>query len=243
VGADLENLVNEAALLAARKSRTEVGMPDFEEAKDKILMGTARKSVIMNDHERELTAYHEAGHVIVAKTVPSSDPVHKVTIIPRGLSLGQTQQLPVEDRYTVSKSFLINRLAILMGGRAAEMNIFHEETTGAGQDIKQASEIARKMVAQWGMSVLGPIRMDQHDEMVFLGRELSTSREVSEQTAKRVDREIKRFVMEAQDLASEIMEKRHEDLKRLAAALLERETLDGSEIDAVLTPAPAADPA
>ena len=241
VGADLENMVNESALLAARKGKDDVGMVDFEEAKDKILLGAARKSVMMSEHERELTAYHEAGHTIVAKTLPNADPIHKVTIIPRGLSLGMTQQLPTEDRYTVSRTFLVNRLAISMGGRAAELVVFGEETTGAGQDIKQATDIARKMVSQWGMSVLGPIHMDQHEEMIFLGKELQTQRAVSEETAQRVDREIKRLIMEAHDRASDVIRERFDALKALAAALLEKETLDGSEVDRILG-APTAAP-
>jgi cell division protease FtsH len=167
-----------------------------------------------------------------------------VTIIPRGLALGMTQQLPTEDRYTVSRSFLVDRLAIAMGGRAAELVVFQEETTGAGQDIKQATEIARKMVAQWGMSILGPIHMDQREEMIFLGKELQTQREVSEETAQRVDREIKRLVMEAHEEAMRIIRDRIEALRRLAAALLEKETLDGTEVDAILAPpAPTSAPA
>ncbi|MBM4396192.1 MAG: ATP-dependent zinc metalloprotease FtsH [Deltaproteobacteria bacterium] len=234
VGADLENMVNEAALLAARKSRDEVTMADFEEAKDKILLGVARKSAVMSEHERELTAHHEAGHTIVAKSVPGADPIHKVTIIPRGMSLGQTHQLPVEDRYTISRGFLLDRLAIAMGGRAAEMIVFGEETTGAGQDIKMATDIARRMVAQWGMSVLGPVHMDQREDMVFLGRELTTQRETSEATAQRVDREIKRLILDAHDRATEIIRDRFRSLKDLAAALLEKESLDGNEVDAIL---------
>jgi cell division protease FtsH len=242
VGADLENMVNEAALLAARRNKDVVDMPVFEEAKDKIIMGAARKSILMSDHERELTAYHEAGHAIVAKSLKNADPLHKVTIIPRGLALGMTQQLPTEDRYTVSRSFLVDRLAIAMGGRAAELVVFEEETTGAGQDIKQATEIARKMVAQWGMSILGPIHMDQREEMIFLGKELQTQREVSEETAQRVDREIKRLIMDAHESATRIIRERIEALRRLAAALLEKETLDGTEVDAILAP-PAPTPA
>lgn len=237
VGADLENMVNEAALLAARRNMDEVTMAIFEEAKDKILMGAARKSLIMSEREREITAYHEAGHAIVAKSLKNADPIHKVTIIPRGLALGMTQQLPTEDRFTVSRSFLLDRLAIAMGGRAAEQVIFNEQTTGAGQDIKQATELARKMVAQWGMSILGPIHMDQREEMIFLGKELQTQREVSELTAQRVDREVKRLVMEAHEKATEILIERIDALKRLAKALLEKETLDGAEVDAIISEA------
>lgn len=235
VGADLENMVNEAALLAARKGKDKVEMEDFEEAKDKVLMGAARKGIVMSERERELTAYHEAGHAIVARSLPGTDPVHKVTIIPRGMSLGMTQQLPEEDRYTLSRDFLMKRLAIAMGGRAAELLIFGEETTGAGQDIKMATELARKMVAQWGMSILGPVQLDSREEMVFLGRELATQREVSEASARRVDREVKRLIFEAHDWAYQILSERINALRCLAKRLLEKETIEGSEVDEVLT--------
>ncbi len=243
VGADLENMVNEAALLAARKGKDRVAMEDFEEAKDKVLMGTARKGTVMSEHERELTAYHEAGHAIVARSLPGTDPVHKVTIIPRGLSLGMTQQLPEEDRYTLSREFLMKRLAIAMGGRAAELLVFGQETTGAGQDIKMATELARKMVAQWGMSILGPIQLDAREEMVFLGRELATQRDVSEASSRRVDREIKRLLLEAHDRATEVLRDRLEALRCLARRLLEKETLDGHEVDEVLASCGAPSPA
>ncbi len=234
VGADLENIVNEAALLAARKNHDKVMMEDLDEAKDKVMMGAARKSVVMSEPERELTAYHEAGHALVAWALPGTDPVHKVTIIPRGLALGLTMQLPTEDRYTASRRYLEKRLAIMMGGRAAEMLIFQEETSGAGQDIKVATETARRMVAQWGMSSLGPIHMDQTSEMVFLGKEIATQREVSEQTAQRVDTEIERLVLESHARALGLLTAREAALRGLAAALLEKETLDGSEIDVIL---------
>lgn len=234
VGADLENVVNEAALLAARKSGDDVKMTDFEEAKDKILMGAARKSFVMSAKERELTAYHEAGHAIVAKALPGADPLHKVTIIPRGMSLGMTQQLPAEDRSTASRGYLLQRLAIAMGGRAAEMLVFKEMTNGAGQDIRVSTDLARKMVAQWGMSFLGPINMDHAEEMVFLGRELSTQKIVSEQTSQRVDREIKRLVLDSYDWAVRILEERRSALDALAHVLLEKETLDGREVDGIL---------
>ena len=242
VGADLENLVNEAALLAARKGQDQVMMADLEEAKDKVLMGAARRSIVMSEHERELTAYHEAGHTIVAKTLPGADPIHKVTIVPRGLSLGMTQQLPSEDRYTASRTYLVNRLAILMGGRSAEMLMFGEESSGAGQDIRMATEQARRMVSQFGMSILGPIYMDHVGEMVFLGKDLTSQREISEATAQRVDREVKRLILSAQDEAVRILTERKAALEALAAALLEHETLDGDEVDRVIgvAPAPAA---
>ncbi len=234
VGADLANLVNEAALLAARRNQDKVAMADFDEAKDKIMMGSARKSFVIGEKEKELTAYHEAGHAIIAKSVVGADPLHKVTIIPRGMALGMTQQLPLEDRHTASRTYLVDRLAILMGGRAAEKIIFNDVTNGAGQDIKVASEIARKMVAQWGMSILGPIHMDSSDEMVFLGRELSHQRSVSEQTARRVDEEISKLVMEAYEMAIRLMTERRAALVGVAKALLERETLDGPEVDLIM---------
>jgi len=234
VGADLANIVNEAALLAARRGSDKVMAADFDEAKDKITMGTARKSFVMGDDEKKLTAYHEAGHAIMAKSVKGADPLHKVTIIPRGLALGMTQQLPMEDRHTAARSYLVDRLAILMGGRAAEKVIFGDITTGAGQDIKVASDIARKMVAQWGMSVLGPVHMDHAEEMVFLGRELSTQRPVSEQTARRVDDEISKLVMEAHDSAVNVLTERKAALVAVAEALLVRETLDGYEVDKIM---------
>ncbi|HRR74446.1 MAG TPA: ATP-dependent zinc metalloprotease FtsH [Myxococcota bacterium] len=234
VGADLANIVNEAALLAARKNHDKVTMADFEEAKDKVIMGAARKSIVMSEDERELTAYHEAGHAIVAWALPGTDPLHKVTIVPRGMSLGLTMQLPTEDRYTVARKYLEKRLAIMMGGRAAELLIFEEETSGAGQDIKVATETARRMVAQWGMSKLGPIHMDQTQDMVFLGKEIATQREVSESTAQKVDAEIASLVLGASDQAFAILKAREKALHGLAIALLERETLDGNEIDEVL---------
>jgi cell division protease FtsH len=234
VGADLENIVNEAALLAARKNHDKVTMADLEEAKDKVMMGAARKSIVMSEPERVLTAYHEAGHALVAWALPGADPVHKVTIIPRGLSLGLTMQLPSEDRYTASRRYLEKRLAIMMGGRAAELLVFDEETSGAGQDIKVATETARRMVAQWGMSSLGPIHMDQTSEMVFLGKEIATQREVSEATAQRVDAEIERLVLDAAARARRILAEREAALRGLAKALLEKETLDGDEIDVIL---------
>jgi cell division protease FtsH len=239
VGADLENIVNEAALAAARKDQNDVHMADFEEAKDKVLMGTARRSIVMNDHERELTAYHEAGHAIIARSVPGADPLHKVTIIPRGLSLGMTQQLPSEDRYTASKTYLLNQLAILMGGRAAEMLAFGEVSSGAGQDIKMATEQARRMVAQFGMSNLGPIHMSQSSELVFLGKDLTSHNEISEATSQRVDREIKRIILESQDKAMRILTERADALKALAVALLDIETLDGAAVDVVMAEHPA----
>jgi len=234
VGADLENMVNEAALLAARKNKDKVTMEDFEEAKDKVMMGAARKGLAMSERERELTAYHEAGHAIVARSLPGTDPVHKVTIVPRGLALGMTQQLPEEDRYTLTREYLMNRLAIALGGRAAELLVFGQETTGAGQDIKMATELARKMVAQWGMSLLGPIHLDTREEMVFLGRELATQKEISEASQRRVDREVKRLLMEAQDFAIEILQKRMNALHCLAKRLLEKETIEGHEVDEIL---------
>ncbi len=235
VGADLANIVNEAALLAARRGSDKVMAADFDEAKDKITMGTARKSFVLGDDEKKLTAYHEAGHAIMSKSVKGADPLHKVTIIPRGMALGMTQQLPLEDRHTASRKYLVDRLVILMGGRAAEKVVFGDVTTGAGNDIKVASDIARKMVAQWGMSVLGPVHLDQAEEMVFLGRELSTQRTVSEQTARRVDEEISKLVIEAHDSAVAALTERRAALVAVAGALLDRETLDGYEVDRIMT--------
>ncbi|MBM4386523.1 MAG: ATP-dependent zinc metalloprotease FtsH [Deltaproteobacteria bacterium] len=237
-GADLENMVNEAALLAARDDKDNIGMKDFELAKDKVLMGAARKNVIISERERKITAYHEAGHTLVAKNLQGADPIHKVTIIPRGMSLGQTQQLPLEDRYNVSKDFASNQIAILLGGRIAEEIIFNEQTTGAGHDIEIATGLARKMVCEWGMSNLGAIAFGRKDEQIFIGKELAKHQDYSEQTAIRVDREIKRIVVENYDKAKEIISSNVDKLHKLAGELLEKETLDGNEIDAILGMAP-----
>jgi len=234
-GADLANLVNEAALLAARRDRTTVTMEDFEDAKDKVLMGTERRSMIISDEEKRITAYHEAGHTLVAKMIPGADPIHKVTIIPRGRALGLTQQLPIDERHTYPKDYLSDRLAILMGGRVAEEIVLHMQTTGAGNDIERATELARKMVCEWGMSDgIGPLSFGKKEEQIFLGREIAQHRDFSENTAIRIDEEIKQFVTDAHHRTTDIITENLDSLHRLAKSLLEREVLGGEEIDMVI---------
>ncbi|HYQ47736.1 MAG TPA: ATP-dependent zinc metalloprotease FtsH [Thermodesulfovibrionales bacterium] len=234
-GADLANLVNEAALLAARVSKNVVENDDFEAAKDKVLMGVERKSMIISEEEKRNTAYHEAGHALVAKLTPGTDPVHKVSIIPRGRALGVTQQLPMDDKYTYSKDYLMKRLYVLLGGRAAEEIILHQMTTGAGNDIERATELARKMVTSWGMSEkLGPVTFGKKDEHIFLGREIAQSKDYSEKTAVDIDQEVTRFVSEAYVVAKELLEKNVALLEALARKLLEKETMDGPEIDGLI---------
>ena len=234
VGADLANLVNESALLAARKDKDIVEMSDFEEAKDKVMMGAARKSNLLSEKEKLITAYHESGHTIVAMKLPESDPVHKVTIMPRGMSLGHTQQLPEEDRYTVTRTYLNSRLAILMGGRIAEMKIFHIESTGAGQDIKEATKLAKKMVMEWGMSIMGPISYGENEEQVFLGRDIGSHHNMSEQTAQKVDREVKRLLLDAYDLAEKTLDESMDILHNMSKALMHKETLSREEVEMVM---------
>jgi len=235
VGADLENIVNEAALLAARKKKRSVEMSDFEEAKDKVMMGVQRKSVVLSDDEKKTTAYHEAGHTLVAARTKGADPVHKVTIIPRGRALGVTMQLPIDEKHGYSKEYVEGRLAILMGGRAAEELIFDELTTGAGNDIEQATKIARKMVCEWGMSdVLGPMTFGKKNEEIFLGREIQSHRDYSEVTARMIDEEVVRVVRKAQSTADQILKDNVEQLHNLAKALLEYETIDGDEVVALM---------
>lgn len=234
-GADLENLVNEAALWAARQNKKEVENIDFEMAKDKVMMGAERKSMILTDEEKRVTAYHEAGHALMAKLLPGTDPVHKVTIIPRGRALGVTMQLPTDDRHNYSKEFLYNTLAILMGGRVAEELVFKHVTTGAGNDLERATDLARKMVCEWGMSEkLGPLTFGQKEDSVFLGRDFTTKRDVSDQVALEIDLEIKRFVTENYDRAKRVLTEQMTSLKALAEALLEKEVLDAPEIDQIL---------
>lgn len=234
-GADLENLVNEAALWAARQNKKQVETVDFEMAKDKILMGAERKSMILTDEEKRITAYHEAGHALVAKLLPGTDPVHKVTIIPRGRALGVTMQLPTEDRHNHSKEFLFNTLAILMGGRVAEELVFKHITTGAGSDLERATDLARKMVCEWGMSEkLGPLTFGQKEASVFLGRDFSTRRDVSDQVALEIDLEVKRFVTENYLRAKLVLTEQMTSLRALAEALLEKEVLDAPEIDQII---------
>ncbi len=234
-GADLANLVNEAALLAARKNKKLVDMVDFEFAKDKVLMGVERKSMVISEKERRVTAYHEAGHALVAKSIPGTDPIHKVTIIPRGRALGVTQQLPLEDKHNYPREFLWNEVAILMGGRVAEEIVMGEITTGAGNDIERATELARKMVCEWGMSDrLGPLTYGKREEMIFLGREIAQHQDYSESTAVEIDREVRRLVMENYERARDLIKGRLPTLHALAAALLEKEVLDAPEIDAIV---------
>jgi cell division protease FtsH len=234
-GADLENLVNEAALWAARQNKKEVEVIDFEMAKDKVLMGAERKSMILSDEEKRTTAYHEAGHARMAKLLPGADPVHKVTIIPRGRALGVTMQLPTDDRHNYSKEFLYNNLAILMGGRVAEELVLKHITTGAGDDIERATDLARKMVCEWGMSEkLGPLTFGRKEEEIFLGRELTTKRDFSDQVALEIDLEIKRLVTENYERAKRLLTDHMRSLKALAEALLEKEVLDAPEIDQIL---------
>ncbi len=234
-GADLENLVNEAALWAARQNKKEVENIDFEMAKDKVMMGAERKSMMLTEEEKRVTAYHEAGHALMAKLLPGTDPVHKVTIIPRGRALGVTMQLPTDDRHNYSKEFLYNTLAILMGGRVAEELVFKHVTTGAGNDLERATDLARKMVCEWGMSEkLGPLTFGQQEDSVFLGRDFSTKRDVSDQVALEIDLEIKRFVTENYERAKRVLTEQMTSLKALAEALLEKEVLDALEIDQIL---------
>src|SRR5215510_3770356 len=238
-GADLANLVNEAALLAARQNKKLVEMSDFESAKDKVLMGVERRSMIISDAEKRTIAYHEAGHTLVADVLPGTDPVHKVTIIPRGRALGLTQQLPVDDKYNYSKDYLVNRITILLGGRAAEEIVLNQQTTGAGDDLEKATEMARKMICEWGMSdKLGPLTFGKNEEHIFLGREVARQKDYSEETALLIDGEIKRIVLEAASRAKQILQENIEKLHALARALLERETLDGEEISRILRTRP-----
>ena len=236
-GADLANLVNEAALLAARAGRRVVTMLDFEAAKDKVLMGTERRSMVMTDDEKRLTAYHEAGHALVGLRVPKHDPLHKVTIIPRGRALGVTMSLPERDRYSFSKIELESRLAVMFGGRVAEELVFGMEnvTTGAGNDIKQATDMARRMVTEFGFSSkLGPLRYSDNQEEVFLGHSVTQHKNVSDATAKLIDEEVRRLIDEAEATARSIVEECRDDLDKVATALLEYETLTGEEVAALL---------
>ncbi len=233
-GADLANLVNEAALYAARQNRKVVTMYDFELAKDKVMMGTERRSMILTDEEKKNTAYHEAGHALVAAMIPHSDPLHKVTIIPRGAALGVTMQLPLEDKHTYTRDFLGARLAILMGGRIAEEMFLEHMTTGAGNDIEQATEMARQMVCEWGMSSLGPLTFGKKEEQIFLGREIAQHRDYSEATAIRIDAEVSNLVKTAYDQAKKIITDHSDVLVRMAEALLEREVLDGDDVRALV---------
>jgi len=233
-GADLANLINEAALNGARLVQDKVHMKDMEYAKDKVLMGVERKSMIISDEEKKSTAYHEAGHALIAALIPEADPIHKVTIIPRGLALGQTQQLPLDDRYTYSTEYLEAQLSVLMAGRVAE-NIFLEKTTtGAANDFEKATEIARKMVCQWGMSDLGPLTFGERDDLIFLGRDLAVNKNFSEKTAERIDEEVKKIVCRNYERTQQLLEKNKAKLKKIAKLLLEKEVLTSEEIEAVV---------
>src|SRR4029077_12961571 len=229
-GADFANLVNESALNAARQNRKVVMMIDFELAKDKILMGAERKSMILSDAEKRNTAYHEAGHALVAAVLPEADPLHKVTIIPRGMALGVTMQLPIDDKHSYNREYLLAQLAILMAGRIAEERYMHHMTTGAGNDIERATDLARKMVCEWGMSELGPISLGQKEEQIFLGREIAQHRDYSEATAIRIDEQVKMMVENGYNRSKKIIEDNREALVAMAELLLEREVLDGAEV-------------
>jgi cell division protease FtsH len=233
-GADLANLINEAALLAARKGQESVTMRDLEEAKDKVLMGVERKSMIISDEDKKNTAFHEAGHALVAALIPEADPIHKVTIIPRGLALGLTQQLPLSDRYTYTKDYLEAQLAVLLAGRVTEEMILGKITTGAANDLEKATDIARKMVCQWGMSELGPLSFGERDDLIFLGRELATHKNFSEHTAEMIDVEVKKIITRCYNRAKELIEKNQDKLVKIAEALLEKEILSSEEINELI---------
>ena len=245
-GADLANLVNEAALVAARQNRKVVTQWDFELAKDKVMMGVERKSLIISDEQKKVTAYHEAGHALVAATLPNADPLHKVTIIPRGMALGVTMQLPIDDKHSYNREYLEAQLAILMAGRIAEEKFMHHMTTGAGNDIERATDLARKMVCEWGMSELGPLSFGKKEEQIFLGREIAQHRDYSEETAIRIDEQVKKMVQGGYDTAAAIIEKHSDALVNVAESLLVREILDGAEVMQIingqaLQPKPAKD--
>ena len=234
-GADLANMVNEAALLAARRGRDKVTMQDFEDAKDKVLMGVERRSLLISEQEKKWIAYHEAGHALVSKLIPGTDPIHKVTIIPRGRALGVTQQLPIDDRRIYSKSYCLNQLTVMLGGRAAEEIVFGDISTGSRDDIDKATQLARMMVCEWGMSErLGPLTLGKRDEEIFLGREFGLHRNISEETARIIDEEIKNFVENAHKKALEIIKKNEDLLHKIANKLLEKEILTGEEIDEII---------
>ena len=233
-GADLANMVNEAALSAARQNRKAVLMYDFELAKDKVLMGVERKSLILTEEEKKVTAYHEAGHALVAAKLPNSDPLHKVTIIPRGMALGVTMQLPIDDKHNYTKEYLETEIAIMMGGRIAEEMFLSQMSTGAGNDIERATELARKMVCEFGMSDLGPLTFGKKEEQIFLGREIAQHRDYSEATAVKIDDEVRRMIGQGYNTAKGILAENNDTLVRIAVALLEREVLDANEIKLII---------
>ncbi len=235
-GADLENMVNEAALLAARRDKDSIEMSDFEDAKDKVLMGSERKSMIISDIEKRTTAYHESGHALVAKLLPDTDPIHKVTIIPRGRALGLTQQLPLDDKHTYTKEYLLSNISILLGGRIAEEIALNTQTTGASNDIERATDIARKMICEYGMSEnLGPLSFGKKEEEIFLGREIAQHKDYSEETAQKIDREINDLITINYQKTAELLKDNFSTLNNLAQALLEKETLNGQEIDDIIS--------
>jgi cell division protease FtsH len=237
-GADLANLVNEAALNAARYNKKLVAMPDFEMAKDKVMMGAERKSMVISNEEKRVTAFHEAGHTLVGLKVPNADPVHKVTIIPRGMALGVTQQLPEADRHSYTKEYLLGQIAILMGGRIAEETFLNNITTGASNDIERATELARAMVCEYGMSELGPLTFGKKEEQIFLGREIAQHRDYSEDTSIKIDQEVKKIVTEQYERARNIIEENRDIMVRLSETLLERESLDGVQIRRIIAGLP-----
>ena len=234
-GADIENMVNEAALMATIRGKDRVEMVDFEEAKDKVLMGSARKSMLISDEEKKTTAYHEAGHTLVARLLPGTDPVHKVTIIPRGRALGLTQQLPIDEKHLYPRDYLVGKLCILMGGRAAERMALNIQTTGAQNDIEKGSDLARRMVCEYGMSEeLGPIAFGEKEGQIFLGRGFARHRDYSEMTAQRIDEEVRDIVIAASKKAEQLIEDNKDALQRIVKSLLEKETLNSGEIDELM---------
>jgi len=234
-GADLANLVNEGALLAARRNKPAVDMQDLEDAKDKVLMGAERRSIIITDEEKRSTAYHEAGHALVGKLTPGTDPIHKVTIIPRGRAMGVTQQLPIDEKYTRSKTYCLNEIALLLGGRVAEEIVFDEITTGAANDLERATELARKMVCEWGMSdKMGPLVYGKKEEQIFLGREIAKQKDYSEATSVNIDNEVRRLIIENLEKVQKLLHEHIDKLHALAQALLEKEVLDGDELDHIV---------
>jgi cell division protease FtsH len=234
-GADIENLVNEAALHAARTSRDKITMTDLEFAKDKVLMGTERRSMVISDDEKRITAYHESGHALVAKLLPGTDPIHKITIIPRGRALGLTQQLPIDEKHTYPKKYLLNNISILLGGRAAEELVLKDFTTGAGNDIERATDLARKMVCEWGMShEMGPMSYGKKEEQIFLGREIATHKDYSEETAQKIDREVGTIVMESYEQAKRLLADHIDKLHNIASELIKKEVLNADELDQII---------
>jgi cell division protease FtsH len=234
-GADIENLINEAALYAARYGKDKVSMSDFEFAKDKVIMGAERKSMVISEEEKRNTAYHESGHALVARLLPGTDPIHKVTIIPRGRALGMTQQLPIDEKHTYPRKYLLNSITILLGGRAAEELVLRDYTTGAGNDIERATDLARKMVCEWGMSdSMGPLSYGKKEEQIFLGREFATHKDYSEETAERIDSEVAGIVTNSYQKARELLSDHMEILNRIASELLEKEILTAIELDEII---------